>query len=398
MDLDTLEFLRGEGARILDEFASPQDPFELAQRLRKTLPAERARAVQEQILLREKARSKFGELAGRMLFTRRLLEQASGLSAAAWKTRRLVEAQVGEISDLCCGAGGDSVALGLAGIATRRVDADPVALALSRHNLEASGLAVGPEFEAMLPDLPEGARCDHYHLDPDRRTRNRAEGEERWDDAGLSPDRSQIRDLAGRFLGGAVKLSPGTPHDFLDLPGETEFLGVRDELREQILWTGDLAQGRLRATEIGPEGVTESFEGDPLEAQEAFGDVAEEVGAFIHEPVKALVRSHLSALYGQRNGLRPMDATIAWLTGSGNPSSVLLKSYRVLGHAPLKVGTEIDLLKEAGRSCGAVKKRGVAVVPEKAMRQMRGLPGDPAIVVYTRVAGRKWVLVVEPAG
>lgn len=396
MDISIVEFLQGEGARHLAEAAVGQDPLELASRLRRVLPPEHARAVQEQLVLREKARAKFGACADRMLFTRRLLEQASGLAPARWKASRYQEAGVRSVSDLCCGAGGDSIALGLAGIETHRVDADPVALALSRHNLRACGLEPGGETLSFLPELPESARLGHFHLDPDRRSKGRGDGEDRWDDEGLSPDKSGILSLARRFEGGAVKLSPGTPEGFLDLPGEIEFVGVRDELREQVLWTGDLAKGRLRATEIGSADRVDTFEGSPEDAQDAFADIAEDVGSWIHEPVKSLVRSHLSALFGQSRHLRPMDSTIAWLTGGEVEPTPLLKSYRVLAHGPLKAGAELSLLKEAGRSCGAVKKRGVAVVPEKAMRELRGLPGDPAVLVYTRVAGRKWTLVVQP--
>lgn len=397
VDLDTIAYLQGEGARHLEAFASVTDPFELAGRLRKSLPPERARAVQEQLVLREKARAKFGDLADRMLFTRKLLEQASGLAPARWKARRYQQAGIASVSDLCCGAGGDSLALGLAGVATHRLDADPAALALSRHNLSVAGIVPGGETLAFLPELPAEARCSHFHMDPDRRAKGRGDGEDRWDDEGLSPDRASIVAIAARFRGGAVKLSPGTPEGFLDLVGETEFIGVRDEVREQVLWTGDLAQGRLRATELGSHDRIESFEGDPHAAQDAFADMADDVRAWIHEPVRSLVRSHLAALYGQSQGLQVMDSSIAWLTGGQVPPTPFLKSFRVLEHGPLKAGSELALLKSAGRSCGAVKKRGVAVVPEKAMRELRGLAGPPAVLVYTRVGGCKWVLVAEPA-
>ena len=44
------------------------------------------------------------------------------------------------------------------------------------------------------------------------------------------------------------------------------------------------------------------------------------------------------------------------------------------------------------------EKRGVAVVPEKALRDLRGLPGDAAVLCYLRSCGRKWVVVAEPDG
>jgi len=110
-----------------------------------------------------------------------------------------------------------------------------------------------------------------------------------------------------------------------------------------------------------------------------------------------MVRSHLFAAFARERGLALLDGSTAWLAGATDATS-LLKSYRVLAHGPLRAGAEKALLVEAGRSCGAVKKRGVAVVPEKALRELRGLPGDPAILCYLRSRGRKWVVVAESAG
>ena len=78
--------------------------------------------------------------------------------------------------------------------------------------------------------------------------------------------------LSKRFAGGAIKLSPGTPEGFLEIPGETEFIGVRDEVREQVIWTGDLAHGRLRATEIGAHDLIDTFEFVPAGGREFVAD------------------------------------------------------------------------------------------------------------------------------
>ena len=71
------------------------------------------------------------------------------------------------------------------------------------------------------------------------------------------------------------------------------------------------------------------------------------------------------AAFGASHGLRRMDSSIAWLTGTESVKSNFLKAYRLLAHAPLKAGVEEALLRRCGRSCAAVKKRGVAVVPER---------------------------------
>jgi len=401
MEVADLEWLAGEGSEVLDRWtaAAPDDPLAAASSLRKELGRERSALVLEQVGLRRRALRKFGPEALGMLFTRKLLEQASGPDVADFKAARFARVGVGSVADLCCGAGGDSIALAARGLAVHLVDRDPVALALSEHNLSCTGRRSASRTEAVLPDLPEGFPTEAFHLDPDRRAKGGSEeGEERWDNRGLSPDPDGIRQLAARFRTGAVKLPTGAPEGFLDIPGELQFLGVADELREQVLWTGEFAvPGRLGVAELR-NGVWEEHSGTLDDAQDAFGEEpAEGPGAWIHEPVKAMVRSHLFAAFGRDHGLRLLDGTTSWLTG-GPLDSRLVKSYRVLAHGPLKAGAEEALLREAGRSCGAVKKRGVAVVPEKALRDLRGLPGDPATLCYLRSRGRKWVVVAQAAG
>lgn len=399
MTLEDLEFLRGEGAAILAELASSRigDPLALAQKLRKRLDAPRARLVQEQFELRERARAKFGDAANGMLFTRRLLEQASGREPAAWKARRFLDAGWTRVADLCCGSGGDALELARTGIAVDLVDLDPVALELARHNLSALGLAASAHPPCRLPDLPEGIATGAFHLDPDRRTGGRDQGEDRWDHGGLSPDLDGIRQLCRRFEAGAVKLSPGAPDGILESEGETEFVGTRDELREQVVWTGSIARpGSVRVSEWR-DGTWETYASSRSRMEDAFeDDLAEGPSEFVFEPVKAMVRSHLFAAFAQDNGLSRMDASVAWLTGSVAARSNFLKGYRVLAHGPLKAGAEESLLRSCGRSCAAVKKRGVAVLPEKTLKSLRGLEGPPAVLSYLRVRGTKWVIVSEP--
>lgn len=400
MDISDVQWLCGDGAAVLERWteSAPDDPLRAATELRRELSSSRAALVLEQVGLRRRALRKFGPAARGMLFTKRLLEQASGPEVAAFKTRRLAASGALSVADLCCGAGGDALSLCAQGLSVHLVDMDPVALALCAHNLRQAGFAEASSARCVLPDLPPDLSADAFHLDPDRRTAGRADGEERWDNRGLSPDPDGIRRIAARFPFGAVKLPPAAPVGFLDVPGEIQFLGVHDELREQVLWTGDAARsGALSVAELR-DGLWEEFRSTQSDAEDAFADEpADEPGPWIHEPVKALVRSHLFAALGRERGLRLLDGTTSWLTGAASPCG-LLKSYRVLAHGPLKAGSEESLLRQAGRSCGAVKKRGVAVVPEKALRELRGLPGDPAVLCYLRSRGRKWVVVAEPAG
>src|SRR5207237_4747837 len=108
----------------------------LALELRKELTAERAHLVLEQIELRERAREKFS-LAERMFFTRKGLEQATDERLAAYKASRFPSGM--RVADLCCGLGGDLLALAGRGPA-QGVDCDSVTALLASANAAALGL------------------------------------------------------------------------------------------------------------------------------------------------------------------------------------------------------------------------------------------------------------------
>ncbi|MFY9712990.1 MAG: class I SAM-dependent methyltransferase, partial [Microbacterium sp.] len=81
-------------------------------------------AVVTQVSLRARAKPKFGDFAGRMLFTRAGLEQATRLGVAARHAQRLRGAGITSVADLGCGIGGDALAFAGAGLRVHAVDAD----------------------------------------------------------------------------------------------------------------------------------------------------------------------------------------------------------------------------------------------------------------------------------
>ena len=106
--------------------------------LRKRFTATQAHLVTEQQDLRARAITKFSA-ADKMLFTRVGLEQASGEGIAAYKAQRFGEP--GRIADLCCGIGGDAIALGQQGDVLA-VDRDPAAAAFCQHNADVNQASV----------------------------------------------------------------------------------------------------------------------------------------------------------------------------------------------------------------------------------------------------------------
>ena len=109
----------------------------LAEALRREYPADLVAAAMAQHDLRKAAAAKFSRAAD-MLFTRAGYEQASSEAVAAYRAGRLRGAA--RIADLCCGIGGDLIALA-ATADVLAVDRDAVHACLARYNAAAAGRA-----------------------------------------------------------------------------------------------------------------------------------------------------------------------------------------------------------------------------------------------------------------
>jgi hypothetical protein len=113
VQLSTLDALRspeGEAALLEAAALTPDESAYLKahKRLAKRYPAELARAAIETVLLRRKAARKFAHPES-MFFTRDALEQATSEPIARHRAARFEG--LGVVADLCCGIGGDALAL-----------------------------------------------------------------------------------------------------------------------------------------------------------------------------------------------------------------------------------------------------------------------------------------------
>ncbi len=112
---DLAQLLTPQGMALLDRTPSVSDDGEIV-RVVSRLRAEGhdpglVAAVLTQAKLRQKARGKFGDFAGRMLFTEAGLEQATRLAVAAQHAGRFAAAGLRRVADLGCGIGGDAMAM-----------------------------------------------------------------------------------------------------------------------------------------------------------------------------------------------------------------------------------------------------------------------------------------------
>ena len=188
----------------------PARELAVATRLRREHPAELVSAALGQERLRQRAVAKFGaEDAGRMFFTPNGVEQSTRASVAAYRAERFRELGVTSVADLCCGIGGDALALARAGIRVLAVDRDPLTAAVARANVEALGIGDLVEVrEADVTDV-DTAPYDAVFVDPARRGgRGRI-----FDPEAYSPPLSWAVEAARKAPLAALKIAPGVPHE-----------------------------------------------------------------------------------------------------------------------------------------------------------------------------------------
>lgn len=376
--------LEPEVSALLDSLSrDPRDELALAaDPLLKSLPAPRRIALMEQRKLRAKARRKCPRADG-MLFTPTGLEQITHAELARYKAARL-PAGLATLADLCCGLGGDAMAAP-PGILVTGVDTSRAALLAWRRNVALGRGPAGRQL-AVLGDVAEApVRAEAALLDPARR---KSGEDEHWDEGDLSPGWGVMERIIARYGNVVLKLGPGgTPAAFLE-EHEWEYLGLRDECLELTVRTGALGRaGLVRAVELPGGAAVEAWRSD---IPDTFGRV-EAPGAYLFEPVKAVVRAHLFGVLAARHNLWQIDPRIAYLSGSAPVADPLLKAYRVLRELPfdLKAVKEFLRKEEVGRL--EVKKRGVGLIPEEFRAGLKLAGGNEGTLIFTKAMDRKAV-------
>ncbi|MGJ0558411.1 THUMP-like domain-containing protein [Methylocystis sp.] len=384
MDLDAFRWLlTPAGQDLLERAASaPADPLQASNALRREASGEYVAAALTQVDLRRRAAAKFGNDASRMYFTPDGLEQATRAPVARHRAARLQAAQVGTAIDLGCGIGGDLIAIASAQITAAGVDLDPLRVEVARANLEVLGL--GGAVSVADATTVDHRGFDVAFADPARRSgRGRTFAVDDW-----TPPWPFVLDLLNRTA--CVKVAPGIGHDLVPDGVEAEWVSDHGEVKEAALWSGRLATTRRRATVIGDGGLATLTDEDDVPAG------VRGVGTFLYEPDGAVIRAGLvtAVAVGVAGGL--VDEHIAYVTSDQAFRTPFARSYRVLEELPYKEKQLRAALRERGIGRLAIKKRGVAIVPEE-LRKRLSLSGDSeGTIVLTRAAGKGICLLVEP--
>ncbi|WP_405012928.1 THUMP-like domain-containing protein [Kitasatospora sp. NBC_01539] len=378
--------LTDEGRALLAELRAftPDQELALATRLRREHPAELVRAAFEQARLRQRARAKFGDDADALYFTPDGVEQATRRSVAEWRAQRFAALGVRRLADLCCGIGGDAIALARAGVSVLAVDRDPLTCAVAEANAAALGLSALVEVRCADVAGIDVSGFDAVFTDPARRTsRGRV-----FDPEAYSPPLSWAVEAARRTPFGALKVAPGIPHELVPGDAEAEWVSDHGEVKEAVIWFGTGAAEPYRATVL-PGGHSLAGAGLPAEAGP--------VGRYLYEPDGAVIRARLVSDVAARVGGRLIDPMIAYLTSDRLVATPYAQAYEIGEAMPYNVKRLKALLRERGAGTVVIKKRGIAITPEELRRQLRPSGPHEVTVILSRTDHGPLMMLGQPA-
>lgn len=391
MDLDAFRtLLTPAGRGALDEavkiLADGADPVAAASALRRSHPADLAAAALTQASLRRRAEAKFGPDAAVMYFTPHGLEQATRPEVAAHRASRIRAA--GEsaggpaVLDVCCGIGGDLLALARAGCPVDAVDLDPLTVEVARANAAALGLSRLAAVRTGDAALADPGRYGLLFADPARRgARGRT-----FDPMAYSPTWPVVLDLVARAPAACLKVAPGIPYEFIPEGAEAEWVSYRGEVKEAAIWTG-MGPGGRRATLL-PSGATLTASGAEAETGP--------VSRYLYEPDGAAVRAHLVAEVAALVSGRLVDPRIAYITSDRLVRTGWAPCYEVTDVMPFSLKRLRAVLRERRVGAVTIKKRGSAVDVERLRKDLRLSGDNSAVIVLTRIKERPFALLCQP--
>lgn len=418
---EQIRWLIDHGRPLLAELrmCSPKE-FNLEIFAGERLAAWQQSLLQQQVALRWRSRTRFPR-PDRWLWTERSLAQASDYWSARYKASLFPINQT--VVDGCCGAGADLVAIAGHGNAIG-IDSDPFMMDLSRDNAKVHGY----EVEVINKHIsatdwqPPG---EWLSIDPDRR----ASGKRTTDADEFSPSLDTVLTIVERLRGALIKLAPSTRvHDDLlkrmEDMGQRVWLGNQGECRQQLLLTGQLAQGSLRmAVLCEPDAQAECPGKDTMTAvdsisnpspQRAWGleylgnhqssnDYCDLPGSFVVDLHHVLHASELQASWASENNLRCLGSVHGYFTTDIPLDSPWAKTFEVLAVLPWDDRQLRKWLRKRGAGQVEVKTRGlqdrsIKIDANASQKRYSAAEGEPMTLLVTRLAGRIRCIIARRLG
>jgi SAM-dependent methyltransferase len=393
MNEDPTALLTAQGQELLARLAVDDSRYSLAlaTSLRREYPASLVAAATAQHELRLAARAKFA-LAMEMLFTRAGYEQSSSEMIARYRAGRFGDAR--RVADLCCGIGGDLLALA-SGRDVLAVDLDEMHARLAAYNAGVYGETAN--VRAVVADVRDLtlAGLDGVFIDPARRA-----GDRRFRAGVSQPPLDWCLALPDRVPAACVKAAPGLPSELIPTGWEAEFIADGRDLKEAVLWSPALAGAARRATILPGGDTLTAVPGDPVPVTEP--------GEYLLDPNPAVTRAGLvedlartlgSGQNGQKNqkgqndGAAKIDPRIAFLTMERPVQTPFARTLRVLYSAPWNEKQFAKRLRDLGIGAADIRRRGLAGDVDQIRRRLKLAGPNRGTVVITRVSDKPWGLI-----
>lgn len=348
------------------------------------------RQAAEIIYLRNKIKN-WGEWTSKIFFTTSTLEQASQPEIAKHHAKRFKGLH--SVLEICTGSGCDTMALSknVADVTTIESDphiADLASLNFSSQGIENIKLEIG-KAEELLKTI-DISKFSGVFADPSRRT---LDGRRIYNPEQYKPPLSLIFSLNFEGIIG-IKVSPGYNFDILPSGWAREWIGYKDECREQVLWkNSELLDGSVSLVDQGIEWRPPEDNGFKTPIKEI------KEGDFIIEPHPALIRSGKMHLFYQEKGISLLDYKIAYGVSSKEPEKTafyeIFKVNQVMPYDLNKLRSRVKELKWNTRS--EIKKRGVDQDPDALRKKLKFSKPDQSenfgVIILVRIGeGHKAIL------
>ncbi len=352
--------------------------------LRREFPAAQAQALLETAVLRQQASNKFSK-AAQMYFTRPAMEQATAETVSRYRAQRFAQLGCKTIADLGCSIGGDALAFAEFAEVTG-VDWDPVRLLMAQENVRAYGY--GEQFHPLQADLLSLTPfpADAYFFDPARRDER---GRRFFSVHDYQPPLSLVDQWRAQVADTAVKISPGVAYDELPHDAEVEFISLKGEVKEGVLWYGRFRSTKRRATLL-PTNLSITTDDLP---PEPIPSIAPQ--AYLYEPDGAIIRAHLIEAIAPQLEASKISDDIAYLTSDKELSTPFARCFAVQDYFPFQLKQLRQYLRNHQIGEVTIKKRGSPLEPDQLKQQLRLKGnGDKACILFlTQIMGKTAVII-----
>ncbi|MDB2686897.1 hypothetical protein N9Y42_06765 [Mariniblastus sp.] len=369
-----------------EDFLKRLSPLKIAKTLRKSTTLTRAALIMEQTQLRIRAKPKFS-LADQMFFTKRGLEQSSGVGLAIYKASHFRGHE--SVLDVCCGIGGDL--LGLANrdpgnnkLITTGIDSDPVTALFAEHNLQqflktnqiphAAATVLAQDFTAA--DLNN---CSAIHLDPDRRKARRA-----TDGRHFSPSLTDVFSRISDSQMVAVKVAPATPmEDSFPKQLHRQWLGDRRECKQQVLWLGaDFSPSQRTASVVMDDGSAHHVSCEGI--VDVDRTVAPGMKQYLFEPHSAVLAAKLEDHLAAKHELGRIARSIPYFVSDVPVQEPLLAGFKVIELLKMDLKSVHRYLNDNDVGEIELKQRGIDNVTFERFRKLKLTGSKKATLFLTR--------------